>query len=153
MLAVPTSEPNYCPVSYPALSSQSMQSHEKAPTSHRTVGQTLTIGLALGANRQGQERVQCKASWIQSSRIGSALVCVCRNAQHPELRLPESPSFVLIAIAMVATSPNGHIGCLVSPPPLPSQNIQSHENSPTSYTAQGKTQSMSLALSANREDK
>ena len=86
MVAVPTG----CVVSPPPLFSQNMQSHEKPPTSHRAQGVPPTVSLALGANRKGKGRVKGKASRIQSSRIGSALVCVRRNAQHPELKLPES---------------------------------------------------------------
>ena len=39
----------------------------------------------MGANREGKEKAKGKASRIQSSRIGSTLVCVRRNAQHREL--------------------------------------------------------------------
>ena len=73
--------------------------------------------LAQGANREGKERVKGKASRIQPSRIGSALVCVRRNVQHLELKLPDSTVFVLITAVMVAVSANGP-GCLVSFPPL-----------------------------------
>ena len=48
------------------------------------------ISHPLGANREGKKRVNGKASRIQGSRIGSALVCVRRNAQHHELKLTES---------------------------------------------------------------
>ena len=125
MVAVPTSGPNGCPLSPPPLSSTNIQSHEEAPASHRARGETPTISLALGANREDNERVKGKASRIQSSRLGSALlVCVRRNAQHCELNLPESTRFVFIYVVMVAVSPNGHdTGCLVSTPPLSSQNI------------------------------
>ena len=64
-----------CVVS-PPLFSQEMQSHEKSPTSHRAQGVPPTVSLALGANRKGKGRVKGKASRIQSSRIGSARVCV-----------------------------------------------------------------------------
>ena len=100
MVAVPTG----CVVSPPPLFSQNMQSHEKPPTSHRAQGVPPTVSLALGANRKGKGRVKGKASRIQSSRIGSALVCVRRNAQHPELKLPESTRFVLNTVLMVAVS-------------------------------------------------
>ena len=53
------------------------------------------ISLALGANREGKKRVKGKTSQIQSSRIGSALVCVRRNAQHRELNFLGSTRFVL----------------------------------------------------------
>ena len=80
MVAVPTG----CVVSPPPLFSQNMQSHEKSPTNHRAQGVPPTVSLALGANRKGKGRVKGKASRIRNSRIGSALVCVRRNAQHPE---------------------------------------------------------------------
>ena len=110
------------------------------------------MNLALGANREGKERVKGKA-WIQSSRKGSALVCLRRNAQHRELNLPESTRFVLVIVVMVAVSTCGPIGCPVSPPPLSSQNMQSHEKSPTSHRARGETPTISLALGANHEGK
>ena len=50
---------------------------------------------------------------------------------------------------MFAVSTCGPIGCPVNPPPLSSQNIQSHEKSPTSRRAQGETQTISLAQDAN----
>ena len=50
---------------------------------------------------------------------------VHRNAQHRELKLPESPRFVLNTVLMVAVSTCGPTS--VSHPPLSSQNIQSHE--------------------------
>ena len=50
---------------------------------------------------------------------------------------------------MFAVSTCGSIGCPVSPPPLSSQNIKSHEKSPTSRRAQGETQTISLAQDAN----
>ena len=96
MVAVPTGGPTGCLVSPPPILYQNMQSHEKSPTSHRAQGVPPTITLALGANHEGKERVKGKTSRIQSSRIGSALVCVRRNAQHRELKLPESTRFVLI---------------------------------------------------------
>ena len=52
------------------------------------------MSFALGTNRGGKERVK-GASRIQSSRIGSTLVCVRQNAQPRELKLPESTRFVL----------------------------------------------------------
>ena len=60
------------------------------------------MSLALGANREGKEKIKRKASRIQSNRIGFAPVRVHRNAQHRELRLPESTRFVLITVVMVA---------------------------------------------------
>ena len=68
------------------------------------------ISLALGANREGKGRVKGKASRIQRSRIGSALVYVRRNAQHPELKLFESTQFVLNTALMVAVSTRGPTG-------------------------------------------
>ena len=123
MVAVPTG----CVVSPPPLFSQNIQSHEKSSTSHRAQGVPPTVSLALGANREGKERVKAKASRIQTSRIGSALVCVHRNAQHRELKLPESTRPVLNTVLMVAVSTRGPTGA--SPPPLFFQNMKSHENS------------------------
>ena len=126
MVAVPTG----CVVSPPPLFSKNIQSHEKSPTSHRAQGVPPTVSLALGANRKGKERrAKGKASRIQSSRIGSALVCVRRNAQHPELKLPESTRFVLNTVLMVAVSTRGP--ACASPPPLSSQNIYSHTKNPS----------------------
>ena len=98
MVAVPTG----CVVSPPPLFSPNMQSHEKSTTSHRAQGVPITVSLTLGANCKGKGRVKGKASRIQSSRIGSALVCVRRNAQHPELELPKSTRFELNTVLMVA---------------------------------------------------
>ena len=140
MVAVPTG----CVVSPSPLFSQDMQSHEKSPTSHRAQDVPPTVSLALGANRKGKGRVKGKASRIQSSRIGSALVCVRRNAQHPELKLPESTRFVLNTVLMVAVSTRGPTG--TSPPPLSSQNIQWHEKSLTSPRARGEAPTMSFVL-------
>ena len=53
------------------------------------------MSFALGAYREGKERVKGKASRIRSSRIGSALVCV------RELKLPKSRQFALITAVMV----------------------------------------------------
>ena len=98
-------------------------------------------------------RVKGKTGRIQSNQIGSALVYVRRNAQHRELKLSTSTRFVLITGVMVAVSPNGPTGCLVSPLPLSSQNVQPHETFPTSHSTRGETQAMSLALGENREGK
>ena len=73
---------------------------------------------ALGANREGKERVKSNACRKQSSRIGFALVCVRPNVQHLELKLPDSKRFVLITVVIVAVSDSGPTGCLVSPPTL-----------------------------------
>ena len=77
------------------------------------------MSFALGVNRKSKERVKGKAinSRIQSSRIGSALVCVRRNPQPRELKLPESTRLVPSTV-MIAVSTDGLTGCLVSPPPL-----------------------------------
>ena len=80
-------------------------------------------------------------------------MCVRRNAHHRELKLPESTRFVLNTVLMVAVSTCGLTGCPVSPHPLPSQNIQSLEKSPTNHRARGETQTTSLALGANPEGK
>ena len=130
MVVVPTVGPTGCPVSSPPLLSQNIQSHEESPESRRAQGVPPTISLALGANCEGKKSVKGKASRIHSSRIGSALVCVRRTAQHRELKLPESTRFVLNTVRMVVVSTCGPTGCPVSPPPFPSQNIQSHENPP-----------------------
>ena len=80
-------------------------------------------------------------------------MCVRRNAQHRELKLPKFARFALITAAMAAVPTGGPTGCLVSPPPLLSQSKQSHEESPESHKARGDTQTTSLALGANREGK
>ena len=147
-VTVPTSGLNGCPVSPPPLSSQNIQSRQKSPTSHRSRGSSLT----LGAKRESKERVKGKASRIHSSRIGSALICVRRNA-NIELKLHDSTRFLLFIVVMVAVFPNGPTGCLLTPPPFSTQNIQSREKSSTSHMARGETQAMSLALGVNREGK
>ena len=122
---------------------------KKIPASHRARVGTSTVSLAQGANREVKERVKGKASRVQSTRIGSALVCVRRNVQHRELKLSKSPRFALVTVVMVAVL----TGCVVSPPPLFSQDMQSHEKSPTSHRAQGVPPTVSLALGANRKGK
>ena len=149
MVAVSTCGPTG--VSPPPFSSQNIYSHEKPPTSHRARGETQTMSFELGTNPEGKERVKGRASRVRSSRIGCTLVCVRRNAQHRELKLPKSTRFVLNPVLMVAVSTCGPTG--VSPPSLSSQNIQSHENSSTSHMARVETQTMSLALDANSEGK
>ena len=62
--------------------------------------------FALGADREGKERVKGKASRIQSSQIGSVVVCVLRNAQPRELKLLESTRFVLSTV-MIAVYTDG----------------------------------------------
>ena len=147
IVAVPTG----CVVSPPPRFSQNMQSHENSPTNHRAQDVPPTVSLALGANRKGKGRVKGKASRIRSSRIGSALVCVRRNAQRPELKLPESTRFVLNTVLMVAVSTRGPTGA--SPPPLSSQNMQSHKQSFTSPRARGEATTTSLVLGTNPEGK
>ena len=140
-------------VSPPSLSSQNIQPHEKSPISPWARDEAPTMSLALGTNPEGKERVKGKTSRIESSRIGSALVCVRRNAQHLELRLLESTRYMLNIVLMVAVSTCGLTGCPASPPPLSPQNIQSHEKSPINQRARGETQTISLALGANPEGK
>ena len=135
MAAVFAGGPTGCVVSTPPLQSHNVQSHEKAPASHRARGETSTMSFALGANREGKERVKGKASRIQSSRIGSVLVCVRRNAQLRELKLLESTQFVLNTVVVIAVSTDGPTSCLVHPPPLTPQNIQSHEEAPAGHGA------------------
>ena len=122
---------------------------KKIPASQKARVGTSTVSLARGANREVKERVKGKASRVQSTRIGSALVCVRRNVQHLELKLSKSIRFVLVTVVMVAVP----TGCVVSPPPLFSQNMQSHEKPPTSHRAQGVPPTVSLALGANRKGK
>ena len=122
---------------------------KKIPASHRARVGTSTVSLAQGANREFKERVKGKASRVQSTRIGSALVCVRRNVQHRELKLSKSPRFALVTVVMVAVP----TGCVVSPSPLFSQDMQSHEKSPTSHRAKGVPPTVSLALGANRKGK
>ena len=122
---------------------------KKIPASQKARVGTSTVSLARGANREVEERVKGKASRVQSTRIGSALVCVRRNVQHRELKLSKSTRFALVTVVMVAVP----TGCVVSPPPLFSQNIQSHEKSPISHRAQGVPPTVSLALGANRKGK
>ena len=156
MVDVPTNSPTCFPVSPPFLSSHNLQSHKKAPASHRAQSKTPIISLALGVNREGKEKVKGEAiSRIQRTRIGSALVyalvCVRRNAQHRKLKLCESTRFALIAVVMtVVVSISGPTDCLASPPALSSK---SHETAPESYRIQGETQTINFALGANPKGK
>ena len=85
MVDVPTGESTGCLESLPPLSSQSVQSQEKSPVSHRVRRETQSMNLAPGANPEGKEIVKGKAGEITSSRIGSYVyvcvyvfcVCVC----------------------------------------------------------------------------
>ena len=88
---------------------------KKIPASHRGRGETPTISLSLGPNREGKERVKGEPSRIHSSRIGSVLVCVRWNLQHRVLKLPNSIRFPLITTVMIGVPTSGPIGCLVSP--------------------------------------
>ena len=111
------------------MPAQDMHPTENSPQVHRAQGVPPTVSLALGANRKGKGRVKGKASRIQSSRIGSALVYVRRNAQHPEPKLPESTRFVLNTVLVVAVSTRGSTGPLL---PLPSRpKTYSHTKNPS----------------------
>ena len=123
--------------------------HKKIPASQKVRVGTSTVSLARGANREVKKRVKGKASHVQSTRIGSTLVCVRRNVQHRELKLSKSTRFALVTVVMVAVP----IGCVVSPPPLFSQNLQAHKKFPTSHRAQGVPPNVSLAPGANRKGK
>ena len=114
----------------PTILAQLFFLRKKIPASHRARGRTPTVCLALGANREGKERVKVKASRIQSSRIGSALVCVCRKVLHRELNLPKSTRFALITAVMVAVPTGEPTGCLVSPPPLFPKTYSHTKNPP-----------------------
>ena len=83
---------------------------------------------------------ETKASWIQNSRIGSALLRVRRNAQRHELNLLESPRFMRIAFVSIAVSTSGPSDFFVSPPPLLFQNVQPHRNSPHTIRPEVKHQ-------------
>ena len=121
VVVVPASGPTGCLISSPQLSSQNVQSHMKAPASHWARDETQTMALVLGANCEGKERVEGKASRIESCPIGSALVCVRQNVQHRELKLPKSRRFVLVTVVMVVVfTSSGPTGCPVSLPPLSS---------------------------------
>ena len=111
------------------------------------------MSLALSTIPEAKERVKAKASRIQSSRTGPALVCVRRNAQHLELKCLESTRYVLNTLLMVAVPTCWPTGCPVSAPPLSSQNIQPREKFPTSHRARRETQTRSLALGADPEGK
>ena len=83
---------------------------------------------------------ETKASWIQNSQIGSALLRVRRNAQRHELNLFGSPRSMLIAFVSIAVSASGPTDFLVSPPPLLFQNVQPHRNSPHAIRSEVKHQ-------------
>ena len=126
-VVIPPSSPcNTQSVRVPTTPAHVFFLRKKNPASHRARVGTSTASLALGANREGKERVKGKASRVQSTRIGSALVYVRRNVQHRELKLSKSTRFTLTPVAMTAVP----TGCVVSPPPPFSQNVQSHEKSP-----------------------
>ena len=80
----------------------------------------------------------------------SALACVRWNTQHLKLNLHQSTRIVhitVITVVMVAVSASGPTGCLVSPPPLSSQNVQWHEKKRKPY--RGETPIKNLALGTN----
>ena len=108
MAAVLTSGPTGCLliVSTPPLQPKNVQSREKAPANHGARGETATMSFVPGANREGKERVKGKASRIQSSRIGSVLVCVRRNAQFRECVCV----YVFFFIKFVGRTSRGHTG-------------------------------------------
>ena len=109
-----TSGPTCCLliISTPPLQSQNVQSRKKKTAGLEARGETPTMSFVPGANREGKKRFKCKASRIQSSRIGSVLVCVRRNGQRRELKLLESTRFVLSTVVMIAVSTDGPT-CLV----------------------------------------
>ena len=96
---LPPSTPNRCVPTTPA---HLFFLRKKIPASQKARVGTSTVSLARGANREVKERVKGKASRVQSTRIGSALVCVRRNVQHLELKLSKSTRFVLVTVVMVA---------------------------------------------------
>ena len=122
MAAVSASGPTGCLVSPPPLSSQNLQSRMKALASHRARGETQTWVLRW-AQIERVRKESSKASRIQSSQIGSVLVCVRRNVQHCGLKLLDSTRFVLATVMMADVSTSGPTGCLVRPLPLPSQSV------------------------------
>ena len=79
-----------------------------------------------------------------------ARMCTLERTRR-ELKLPESTRFVLNTVLMVDVSTCGPTGA--SPPPLWSQNIQSHEKYLTSPRARDEAPTMSLALGTNHESK
>ena len=85
---------------------------KKIPARQKARVGKSTVSLARGANREVKERVKGKASRVQSTRIGSALVCVRRNVQHRELKLSKSTRFALVTVVTIAVP----TGCVVSPP-------------------------------------
>ena len=141
MVVVPTGGATGCLVSHPPFFSQNIQLHEKSPPSHRAQGVQPTVSLALGANREGKERVKGKASRIQSSRVRSALECVPWNAQHLELKLLESTRFVFNTVLIFAVSTCGPIGCPVSPPPYRPKTYSYTKNPPQAIEPGVKHQS------------
>ena len=90
-VAIPPSSPfNTQSVRVPTTPAHRFFLRKKIPASHRARVGTSTVSLALGANREGKERAKGKASRVQSTRIGSALVCVRRNVQQREVKLSKS---------------------------------------------------------------
>ena len=109
-------------VSPSLLSPQNIQSHETFPASPGPGVKQKLLVLRWARTVRARRESSVK-SRIQSTRIGSALVCLRRNATHLELSVPDYTRFVVITVVMVAVSTSGPTGCLVSPPPLSSQNM------------------------------
>ena len=98
-------------------------------------------------------RVKLLEYLVLSSRIESALVCVHRKSQYNDLKLPESPRFVLITVVMGAVSTFKPTDCLESSLSFSSQKLQSHKIFSTRQRAREKTPTFILALGANPEGK
>ena len=94
----PSSPSNAQSVRVPTTPAHLFFRRKKIPASHGARVGTSTVSLALGANREGKERVKGEASRVQSTRIGSALVCIRRNVQHRELKLFKSTRFALVTV-------------------------------------------------------
>ena len=73
MVAVTTSRSIGCLKSILPLPSQNVQSHEKVPASRRAQGETPTMNLTLGANREGNERVKSKATCMCTPKCTALL--------------------------------------------------------------------------------
>ena len=111
-VVIPPSSPfNTQSVRVPTTPAHLFFLRKKIPASQKARVGTSTVSLARGANREVKERVKGKASRVQSTRIGSALVCVRRNVQHLELKLSKSTRFVLVTVVMVAV-PTGVCVCV-----------------------------------------
>ena len=105
-------------------------------------------------HRKEQSHGEALASRILNSRIGSsALVSVHRNAQHHELKLPESTRFKVITVVTFAMSTSGSTNCLVRHLLFSSQNVQLREKFPARHSAPVETQTLSPTLGVNSEGK